>query len=175
MHNVDTTSVCDVETTLKERWYNFISTLFQLGLNYSKSCIKTSWASDKYRFAKSISKFYSANYFEQYINNSTTNKLGKSYNNFLTVHIGYKGENGDRKKALSFIISKVKNLLEKLWNPSVVTRIYDPSKSPAPRHHSFKFDSKITYLNSDQLSLSKHSKLSTPNLLQLMLNKSQMD
>ena len=36
--------------TLKQRWYNFISTLFQLGLNNSKSYIKTSRASDKYRF-----------------------------------------------------------------------------------------------------------------------------
>ena len=85
--------------------------MFQLGLNNSKSCIKTSWAGDKYRFAKS--KFYSANYFENYINNSTTNKLGNSYNNFLTVHVGYKGENGDPKKARSFKISKLKNVLEK--------------------------------------------------------------
>ena len=78
--------------TLKQRWYNFISTLFQLGLNNSKSYIKASRASDKYWFAKSISKFYSANYFEQYINNSTTHKLVNFYSNFLTVHIGYKGE-----------------------------------------------------------------------------------
>ena len=102
LHNVDTTSVWDVETTLKQRWYNFISTLFQLGLNNSKSYIKTSRASDKYRFAKSLSKFYSANYFELYINNSTTNKLVNFYSNFLTVHIGCKGENGEAQKSSKF-------------------------------------------------------------------------
>ena len=85
--------------TLKQRWYNFISTLFQLGLNNSKSYIKTSRASDKYRFAKSLSKFYSANYFELYINNSTTNKLVNFYSNFLTVHVGCKGENGEAQKS----------------------------------------------------------------------------
>ena len=94
--------MCDVETTLKQRWYNFISTLFQLGPNNSKSCTKTSRASDKYRFTKSISKFYSANYFEQYIDNSTTNKLVNSYSNFLTVHIGYKGQNGEAQKSSKF-------------------------------------------------------------------------
>ena len=46
-----------------------------------------------------ISKFYSAKYFGQYINNSTTNKLVNSYSNFLTVHIGYKGENGEAQKS----------------------------------------------------------------------------
>ena len=50
LHNVDTSSVFDVETTLKQRWYNFISTLFQLDLNISKSYIKTSPTSDKYEF-----------------------------------------------------------------------------------------------------------------------------
>ena len=39
--------VSDAERTLKERWYNFISILFQRGLNISKSYIKTSCASDK--------------------------------------------------------------------------------------------------------------------------------
>ena len=63
------------------------------------------------------------------------------------------------KKAQSFKISKLKNLLEKPWNPSQVTRIYDPSKSPAPSYHIFKLDSKLKYLNSDQLPLSKRSKL----------------
>ena len=48
--NVDTMSVSDVETTLKQRWYNFISTLFQRVVNISKSYIKTSRASDKYGF-----------------------------------------------------------------------------------------------------------------------------
>ena len=60
LHNVDTTSVSDVETTLKQRWYNFILTLLQCVLYISKSYIKTSQASDKYGF---ISKFYSAKYF----------------------------------------------------------------------------------------------------------------
>ena len=46
LHNVDTTSVSDVETTLKQRWYNFILTLLQRVLNISKSYIKTSWTSD---------------------------------------------------------------------------------------------------------------------------------
>ena len=36
--------------TFKQRWYNFILTLFQRGFNISKSNIKTSRASDKYRF-----------------------------------------------------------------------------------------------------------------------------
>ena len=35
-----TTLMPDVETTLKQRWYNFISTLFQLILSISKSYIK---------------------------------------------------------------------------------------------------------------------------------------
>ena len=84
---------------LKQRWYNFISSLFQLGLNNSKSYIETSRASDKYRFAKSLSKFCSANYFELYIYNSTTNKLVNFYSNFLTFHIGYKGENYEAQKS----------------------------------------------------------------------------
>ena len=50
LHNVDTTSVSDVETTLKQRWYNFILTLLQCVLNISKSYIKTSQASDKHEF-----------------------------------------------------------------------------------------------------------------------------
>ena len=85
--------------TLKQRWYNFISTLFQLGLNNSKSCIQTSRAIDKYWFAESISTFYSAKYFEQYISNSTTNKLVNSYSNFLTFLIEYKGKNGESQKS----------------------------------------------------------------------------
>ena len=40
--------------------------------------------------------------------------------------------------AQSFEISNLKNLLEKPWNPSEVTRICDPSKSSAWRHHCFK-------------------------------------
>ena len=36
--------------TLKQRWYNFISTLFQRGLNVSKSYMETDGASDKYEF-----------------------------------------------------------------------------------------------------------------------------
>ena len=36
--------------TFKQRWYIFISTLFQRVLSISKSYIKTSRASDKYRF-----------------------------------------------------------------------------------------------------------------------------
>ena len=40
--------------------------------------------------------------------------------------------------AESFEISSLKNLLEKPWNPSEVTRICDPSKSSAWRHHCFK-------------------------------------
>ena len=50
LHNVDTTPVSDVETTLKQRWYNFNSTLFQRGINSSKSYTKNSRASDKYGF-----------------------------------------------------------------------------------------------------------------------------
>ena len=40
----------DVETRLKQRWYNFISALFQRGFNISKSYTKASRACDKYRF-----------------------------------------------------------------------------------------------------------------------------
>ena len=71
------------------------------------------------------------------------------------------------KKARSFKISKLKN-------PSEVTRICDLLKCPAPRHHSFKLDSK---LKSTQVSCpcQNISNWGTPNLLQLMLNKSQMD
>ena len=49
-------------------------------------------------------------------------------------------------KARSFKISKLKSLL-------------DPSKSKARRHHSLKLGSKLKYLNSDQLPLSKRSEL----------------
>ena len=63
------------------------------------------------------------------------------------------------KKARSFKISKLKNLFKKPLNPSEVTRFCDLSKCPAPRHHSFKLDSKLKYLNSGQLPLSKHIKL----------------
>ena len=47
------------------------------------------------------------------MNNATTNKLVGSYSNFLTVHIGCKGENGKAKNTRSFKISKLKNPLEK--------------------------------------------------------------
>ena len=50
LHNIDATLVSNVETMLKQRWYNFISTLFQRVLNMSKSYIKISRASDKYGF-----------------------------------------------------------------------------------------------------------------------------
>ena len=46
LHNVETTLVSDVEGTLKQRWYNFILKLIRLGLNVSKSYIKTNQASD---------------------------------------------------------------------------------------------------------------------------------
>ena len=64
LHNVDTMSVSDVETTLKQRCYNFISTLFQRDLNISKSCIKTSRASDKYGFANRKLSFILLNMFD---------------------------------------------------------------------------------------------------------------
>ena len=84
------------------------------------------------------------------------------------------------KKAESFKISKLKNLLEKPWNHSEITRISDPSKSPAPRHHSFKLDLKLKYLNSDQSiwrfdPCQNVANWATPNLLQQMLNKSHLD
>ena len=44
------TSVPDVETTLEQRWYNFILTLFQRVLSISNNYIKTSRASDQYEF-----------------------------------------------------------------------------------------------------------------------------
>ena len=36
------------------------------------------------------------------MNNSTTNKPVNSYSNFLTVHIGYKGENSEAQKSSKF-------------------------------------------------------------------------
>ena len=51
LQNVDTASVSDVETTLKQRWYNFISKLFQRCLNVSKSYFETYEASDRNIFA----------------------------------------------------------------------------------------------------------------------------
>ena len=71
------------------------------------------------------------------------------------------------KKAQSFKISKLKNLLEKPLNPSEVTRICDLSKSPALRHHSFKLDSKLKYQNVTNCD--------NPDLVQPISNKSQMD
>ena len=50
LNNADTTSMSDVKAMLKQRWHNFISTLFQRGFNFSKSYIKTSEASDKFRY-----------------------------------------------------------------------------------------------------------------------------
>ena len=46
LHNFGTMSVSDVETTLKQRWYSFISTLLLRGLSISKNCIKTSQSRD---------------------------------------------------------------------------------------------------------------------------------
>ena len=60
-------------------------------------------------------------------------------------------------KTRSFEISKLRNLLEKPLNPPEVTRTCDPSKSPARQHH--KRSSKLNYLNSDQLLLSKRSEM----------------
>ena len=61
--------------------------------------------------------------------------------------------------ARSFKISKFKNLLEKPSNAPEVTTICDISKSKGRHHHSFKLGSKLKYLNSDQLLLSKRSEL----------------
>ena len=51
------------------------------------------------------------------------------------------------KKAQSFKISKLKNLLEKLLNLSEATRICGPSKSAAP-HRQFQtsFEIKVSQL-----------------------------
>ena len=46
--------------------------------------------------------FYSAKYFGQDINNSTTDKLVNSHYNFLTVHIGYKDENSEAQTSSKF-------------------------------------------------------------------------
>ena len=62
------------------------------------------------RICKKIPKFYSAKYFSQYPNSSTTDKLVNSYSNFLTViHIRYNGENGDALLCLLEIL-KFQNL-----------------------------------------------------------------
>ena len=47
---VDPTLVSNVRTKLKQRWHNYISKLFQRGLNVSKSYIETDEASDKCGF-----------------------------------------------------------------------------------------------------------------------------
>ena len=50
-----------------------------------------------------LHKFYSAKYFLQYTNNSTTEKLLHLYSNLLTVvPIGYNGKNGDSHKSSKF-------------------------------------------------------------------------
>ena len=54
----------------------------------------------------------------------------------------------------SFVISKLKNLLENTSNTHVVTGICGPSKSRARHDQSFKLDLKLKYLKSDQLLLS---------------------
>ena len=61
-------------------------------------------------------------------------------------------------KARSFEISKLKTSMK---NPEILLRIriFDPSKFPIRCHHSFKLGSKLNYLNSDQLLLSKRSRL----------------
>ena len=64
------------------------------------------------------------------------------------------------KKALEVL--KFQNLKTSLKNPETLLRspqFVIHQKSPASRHHSFKLDSKLKYLNSDQLPLSKRNKL----------------
>ena len=95
LNNVDITSVFDVQTTLKQRWYNFLSTLFQRDLKFTKSYIETNGASDKYGCVNRKLNFILLNTFLQYINNSTTNKLLNYYSIFLTVvHIVPNGKSG---------------------------------------------------------------------------------
>ena len=88
--------------TLKQCRNNVDTTLSQLCSNLASAIVKAiSKPVGLVTSTDSLSlvKFYSANYFEQYINNSTTNKLVNFYSNFLTVHIGYKGENGEAQKS----------------------------------------------------------------------------
>ena len=47
----------NVISTLLQRWYTIISTLFQRGLNFSWSYIETNLASEKYGFANRIVTF----------------------------------------------------------------------------------------------------------------------
>ena len=63
LHGVDTKSVFDVETTLKQRWYNFISTLFRIDLSIRNSYLKTSRASDKYGLVNRQLSFILLNIF----------------------------------------------------------------------------------------------------------------
>ena len=81
--------------TLKQCWNNVDTVLSQLCSNLASTLVK---AVSK-PIGQVISKFYYAKYFGQYINNSTTHKLGNTYSNFLTVHMGYKGENGETQKS----------------------------------------------------------------------------
>ena len=50
LHNVDTTSMSVVETTLKQRWYNYFLTLFQRISAIVKTISKPMVAGDKHGF-----------------------------------------------------------------------------------------------------------------------------
>ena len=79
---------------MKQPWNNVNTTLSQLCL--ASTLVKA------VPICKEISKFYPGKYFGQDIYNSATNKLVNSYSNFLTVHIGYKVENGEAQKSSKF-------------------------------------------------------------------------
>ena len=78
-------------------------------------------------------------------------------------------------KARSFENSKLKNLLGKTLKSPEATRFCDPSKSLARCHYSFKLGSKLKYLHSDQLLLSKRSELGYSKSAPTNLHKSRMD
>ena len=92
--------------TLKQRWNNVDTALsrrcFYVASTLVKAVLKPV-SLEILQICKQIIKFYSAKYFWQYNNDSTTNKLVNSYSNFLTVvHIGYNDGNGDAHKSSKF-------------------------------------------------------------------------
>ena len=111
------------------------------------------------------------------INNSTTNKLLNPYSSFYSIFQQYfilyiMAKMVMHAEAQTFEISKLKVLLEKSWNPPEVTRIYEN-----PEHNAITVSNLVqNWSISTQISYYYRNlaKWGTPNLLQQMLNKSQV-
>ena len=89
--------------TFKQRWNKIDTTLSQRFFNVASSLVKAISKPVGLVISTDLHKFYSAKYFLQYTNNSTTEKLLHLYSNLLTVvPIGYNGKNGDSHKSSKF-------------------------------------------------------------------------